>query len=55
MSGLGPRGDIDVEKMKHLENPSEVASLEQLWTNSWAVSPLARYVFRTSQQGATKD
>lgn len=42
MSGLGPRGDLDVEKMKHLESPSEVASLEQLWTNSWAVSPLVR-------------
>lgn len=44
MSGLGSRGDLAVEKMKRLENPAEVATLEQIWTNSWAVSPLVRYV-----------
>ena len=44
MSGLGSRGDLTVEKMRRLENPAEVATLEQIWTNSWAVSPLVRYV-----------
>ena len=42
MSGLGPRGDLDADRLKRLESPGEVASLEQIWTNSWAVSPLAR-------------
>ena len=37
-------GEVDVEFLRHLETPSEVAALEQRWTNSW-VSPLrARYV-----------
>ena len=32
-------GEVDVEFLRHMETPSEVAALEQRWTNSW-VSPL---------------
>ncbi|KAG6883512.1 hypothetical protein C0993_005761 [Termitomyces sp. T159_Od127] len=35
-------GDVDVEYMKHLESVGEVASIEQRWTNSWAVPLQAR-------------
>lgn len=38
---MGTGGDSDVEFMKHLESPSEVAKLEQRWTGSWADSPRA--------------
>lgn len=31
-------GDADVEFMRHLENVSEVASLDQRWENSWVTS-----------------
>ncbi|KAK0221596.1 dynactin subunit 4 [Armillaria fumosa] len=31
-------GEADVDFMKHLENISEVASMEQRWTYSWATS-----------------
>lgn len=31
-------GEVDVDFMKHLENISEVASMEQRWTYSWATS-----------------
>ncbi|KAK0202038.1 dynactin p62 family-domain-containing protein [Desarmillaria ectypa] len=31
-------GDVDVDFMKHLESISEVASMEQRWTYSWATS-----------------
>ena len=34
----GGGGDADVEYMRHLETVGEVASLEQRWTNSWAMS-----------------
>ncbi|KAJ7183087.1 dynactin p62 family-domain-containing protein [Mycena filopes] len=38
-SGLGTGGgDSDVEYMRHLENVSEIANLEQRWINSWATS-----------------
>ncbi|KAJ7746579.1 dynactin subunit 4, partial [Mycena metata] len=38
-SGLGTGGgDSDVEYMRHLENVTEVANLEQRWINSWATS-----------------
>ncbi|KDQ62635.1 hypothetical protein JAAARDRAFT_189929 [Jaapia argillacea MUCL 33604] len=40
-SGLGGGGDVDVEFVKHLEDVSEVANLEQRWVNSWASSPRA--------------
>ncbi|KAF7795428.1 hypothetical protein EIP86_006586 [Pleurotus ostreatoroseus] len=35
---IGGGGDTDVEFMRGLETESEVASLEQRWTNSWTVS-----------------
>ncbi|GLB38621.1 putative dynactin p62 family protein [Lyophyllum shimeji] len=35
-------GDADVEYMRHLETVSEVASLNQRWTSSWATSFQAR-------------
>jgi dynactin-4 len=31
-------GEVDVELMRRLENVSEVASLDQRWTNSWSTS-----------------
>ncbi|KAJ7451630.1 dynactin p62 family-domain-containing protein [Mycena latifolia] len=31
-------GEADVDYMRHFENVSEVASLEQRWVNSWATS-----------------
>ncbi|KAF5382673.1 hypothetical protein D9615_002728 [Tricholomella constricta] len=38
-SGMGTGGgDVDVEYMRHLETVGEVASLDQRWTSSWAVS-----------------
>ncbi|KAJ7758116.1 dynactin p62 family-domain-containing protein [Mycena maculata] len=38
-SSLGTGGgDADVDSMRHLENVSEVANLEQRWVNSWATS-----------------
>jgi dynactin 4 len=37
-------GDADVEYMKHLEYITDVASLEQRWENSWAMSLQTRYV-----------
>lgn len=40
-SGLG--GDGDVEFMRGLETVSEVASLDQRWTSSWATSFKSRY------------
>ncbi|KAJ3529695.1 hypothetical protein NM688_g7820 [Phlebia brevispora] len=35
---IGGGADTDVEFMRHLETESEVASLEQRWTNSWTMS-----------------
>jgi dynactin-4 len=38
-SGLGTGGgEADIDYMRHLENVSEVASLEQRWVSSWATS-----------------
>ncbi|KAF7298798.1 hypothetical protein MIND_00827400 [Mycena indigotica] len=31
-------GEVDVEHMRHLENLSEIANLEQRWGSSWAMS-----------------
>ena len=36
-------GEPDVEFMRALETVSEVASLDQRWTSSWATSFKARY------------
>ena len=38
-SAAAMSGEVDVEFLRHLETVSEVAALEQRWTNSW-VSPL---------------
>lgn len=38
-------GDADVEFMRHLENVSEVASLDQRWENSWVTSLQTRFLF----------
>ena len=35
---LGAGGEADVEFMRHMETESEVAPLEQRWTNSWTSS-----------------
>ncbi|KAJ7078654.1 dynactin p62 family-domain-containing protein [Mycena epipterygia] len=38
-SGRGTGGgEADVDYMRHLENPTDVASLEQRWVNSWSTS-----------------
>jgi dynactin-4 len=37
-------GDADVEFMRHLENVGDVATLEQRWSNSWAISLQTRCV-----------
>ena len=39
-------GELDVEFLRHLETASEVAALEQRWTNSWVAPLRARYVPR---------
>ncbi|OCB83844.1 hypothetical protein A7U60_g9049 [Sanghuangporus baumii] len=41
-SGLGAGGDGDVEIMRHLESPSEIARLDQRWSTSWAESIRSR-------------
>ena len=41
-SGLGAGGDGDVETMRTLERTSDIARLEQRWTNSWSESPRAQ-------------
>jgi dynactin-4 len=40
----GSSGDTDVEFLRRLENISEVATLEQRWTNSWTLSMLSKFV-----------
>lgn len=43
-SSLGSGGgEADVQFLTHLEQISEVASLEQRWENSWATSPKTVY------------
>ena len=40
----GGGGEVDVDYMRHLETVGEVASLDQRWTNSWAMSLKTQYV-----------
>lgn len=49
--GSGPGGEGDVDLMRHLETPAEIAKLEQRWVASWSVPLSARYDFFAHLRG----